>query len=118
MGSHQNIGEFMKDLTGMPTKTFKVRRLDQAQLRYCWSRNFIVIAQTNSEFTKKFVPGPARDKGLYCTLQHAFCGEDGKLILEFKEYCNKINKTTDFHIAEKVQIEEDWKKVRGYTKVE
>jgi hypothetical protein len=116
--SHQNIGEFMKDLTGMPTKTHKVRRLDPEQLRYSFTKNYVMIAKSNAEFVKKYMPNATKPKHTHCNLVHVFQLEDKSLIFEFKQYGAKVEKNTNFHISTKIQIEVDWKKVRGYSKVD
>jgi len=51
----QEVAEFMKDLTGMPTNTYKVRKVDQTHMRKYWKNQFVVIAKPTKEFIKTYV---------------------------------------------------------------
>jgi len=99
----------------MPTKTLPVKKLEPFNMRTSWKSQFSVICKSNLDFVKKYAKGNHTDH-LYCYLYHVFETEDNKTILQFKNHQHVIEKTNDFHVKTKLQIEEDWLQHRGYPK--
>jgi hypothetical protein len=113
--TQQTVPEFLKDLSGMPTKTYKTRRLDFSQIRKCWSKNYIVVCKANKEFKAKYVNGK-HNLDVYCHLIHAIDLNKNTSMLQFKNYSHQIANEVTFDVSEKLMIGEDWQKYKKYVK--
>lgn len=113
--SKQGICELMRDLSGMPTKTYKVNRLEPRQLRQYWFKDYITIVKANMQFKKAFVTGKIY-LNVHCGIRHIVELAPGKFYVQLKCYSNTIEKKTNFTTDQLLTISEDWKSVRPFTK--
>lgn len=111
----QTIPGLMNDLSGMPTKEYKIRKLDFKQLRRCFVQNYMVISKAKKEFIKEFVNVDSKSLvTFHCHLVHAIdlsgTGDENSFFMQMKNITHDFNKQTTFNTAQKLAAIADWKK--------
>jgi len=112
--SKQGICELMKDLSGMPTKTYTTFKLEPVHVRNYWKRGYMFITKGSREFMNEFAEG-SMAKDINCSLEHCI-QLNGKYYVQLKNFSHKISTKVPFSLDDKLTIKEDYKKTRKSTK--